>query len=970
MCFSPAGRVQTRLAALLPALLLAIALTWITGDQRYLTMLVTMTLVALDLDILLYPHLITYQPRWLTYLLGLAEFFIILAVVRWLAGTLPLGSIIAFYAASWIAGYLTVHTILPTLDPMWAEHGGEIGRSSVTTGLGRGLVARVRDLLAAPSGDALMIVALLLVAALALLALPVTATPADIAVSLAGAMLAALVGRRLDWAGSAGWGTAVILGLLVPLLLRNPDPLVFLAAGACAVLLASGPRVAGQALLNPAAATLVLFVLLVPGTYTSDAQWGNSVLLLLILANLGLFLAARRGLAPEAAGFGLVLAGWVVLQSPHQPQSVLLTLPQLLPTAIVFFGGFVLPDPATSPHGAARQGAFGAAVAVLGLALRSDGIGLPFVVALLIANEVWAVISLLGRRRVSPSRPGALLTRRSFLRAGAAAAGALFLGASVRRLGQVDPALLALPADAAFAGGRNVPHFTNVVAAAGIAASHHGDPSERSPAIGTGVAWGDYDGDGRLDLYVTDHMAPSHLYRNNGDGTFTDVAHDAGVANPGRATSATFVDYDNDGRLDLYVGVAYGPNRLYHNNGDGTFTDVTDDSGLGDPGRTMSTVWADYDGDGYLDVFVANYTVSPIAFTPNTTPLENLRTVSHVPRPTNRLYHNNGDGTFTDVTHLLGFDETRGLGFSAVWFDYNNDGRPDLYVCYDFGEIVRPNTLWRNDGPGPDGWRFTPVQTELGVATQANPMGVASGDYLGNGWLDLAVSNIGPNMLYTNRHGTGFTDRAEAAGVTHRNVVVDNALDPSMTWGTTFADLNNDGWQDLYIVAGAMDFENVPQPNLVYLNNGHGGFIDVSAPSGANDPGQGRSVAVGDYDGDGRLDLFVANYGQPPLLYRSVGPDAGHHWVRLQLEGTRSNRDAVGARVTLRCDGLPPQTQEVQIGQGLGSCNDRALHFGLGKAAGVSSVEIRWPSGARQALRGLQVDRVHRLREPGPSRWT
>ncbi|PZS05080.1 MAG: hypothetical protein DLM70_07165, partial [Chloroflexi bacterium] len=457
----------------------------------------------------------------------------------------------------------------------------------------------------------------------------------------------------------------------------------------------------------------------------------------------------------------------------------------------------------------------------------------------------------------------------------------------------------------------------------------------------------------------------------NGDGTFTDVAVAAGVAHPTtRTTSATFVDYDNDGWLDLYVGAAYGPNVLYHNNGDGMFTDVTTRSGLGDTGRTMSTAWADYNGDGYLDVFVANYSEQAITFNPNDTPGQNTRHVMRLPRPQSRLYHNNGDGTFTNVTPQLGYLPTEGLGFSAVWLDYNDDGRPDLYVVYDFGSVLQPSTLWRNDGPGgPTGWRFTEVESQMGVDTKMNPMGAASGDYDNDGWLDLAVSNIGPNLLYHNERGRGFREVAQQAHVTYHSQVIDNMLDPSMTWGVSFADFNNDGWLDLYMVAGPMDYEHVPQPNLLFLNDHSGRFIDVSAVSGTNDPGQGRSVAVADYDGDGSLDMFVANYGQPPLLYRNVGRSSANRWVRLKLEGTESNRSAVGARVTVFAHGMRPQTREVQIGQGLGSCDDTALHFGLGTAAEIELVRIRWPSGRKQTLRGVQFNRVVGVREPGPSRW-
>jgi hypothetical protein len=248
-------------------------------------------------------------------------------------------------------------------------------------------------------------------------------------------------------------------------------------------------------------------------------------------------------------------------------------------------------------------------------------------------------------------------------------------------------------------------------------------------------------------------------------------------------------------------------------------------------------------------------------------------------------------------------------------------------------------------------------------------MGAASGDYDNDGWLDIAVSNIGPNLLYQNADGVAFHSIGSRAGVTHSVDRVENMLNPSMTWGLDFADFNNDGWLDLYLVAGAMDFEHVPQPNVLYMNDHRGRFLDVSAASGANDPGQGRSVAVGDYDGDGYLDMFVANYGQPPRLYRNLSRRSGNHWIRLELEGTRSNRQAVGARVVLHAPGLPPQTREVQIGQGLGSSDATALHFGLGTTSLVERIEIRWPSGTVQRLRGGAADRVLKIREPGPSRW-
>lgn len=971
------------MALLAPALLAAIVIAW-TGDQRYFTMFVVMALIAIDLDLFVYSRLFGYQARWQTYALGAVEFLITLAVVRWLAGTLPLSSIIGYYVVSWIGGYVIVHAVLPILDPMWMEHGGEVGRAGVAA-LPRGPLGRVRDSVAAAPSVTITLVGLVFYAILVQTVLPATVTLWQPAAALFGAAGAGRLARRWWPDRAPALQESLVLGLLLSLLLRGPGLWPFILAGALAVLLRLWPRLGPQPLFNSVAAAFLVTVLLLPGMYTSDGQWGHSLLLPLAMGNIALLIALRSRRLTLVVAFGIAVAAHGLLMAAGRPEPLPVLLPQLLPAYLVLFAGYVLPERATTPESRPGQAVMGLGVGVLGTVLQIHGVGLPFVVSLLAMNELMCLCSAVVRslhrlpspgRLLSPAEPSTVaatppLSRRGFLSLMAAAGGSLALGGAVRQLIQLDPAALSLPAEAALAGGQAIPRFENVAAHAGIVLSHHPDRSEGNPAIGTGAAWGDYDRNGVLDLYVTDHMGPCHLYRNNGDGTFTDVAERAGVAHPGlHATSASFVDYDNDGWPDLYVGRAYGPNVLYRNNRDGTFTDVTSRSRLGDIGRTVSTVWADYDGDGFLDVFVVNYTDNAITFTADSSPAENTRLVTHVRRPVNSLYHNNGDGTFTDVSHLLGDEATSGLGFSAVWFDYNRDGRPDLYVAYDFGAALQPNVLWRNDGPGgPDGWRFTRVEVQMGVDTRANPMGVASGDYNNDGWPDLAVSNVGPNFLYENLGGRGFRNVAERAGVAQRTETVANMLDPSMTWGTSFADFNNDGALDLYIVAGAMDFENSPQPSSLYLNARNGSFIDVSRASGTDDPGQGRSVAVADFDRDGHLDMFVANYGQPPLLYRNVSPDIGYHWIGLDLEGTSSNRDAVGAVVALSAPGLPVQMQEVQIGQGLGSCNAKALHFGLGAASRVARVEIRWPGGRVQVLKDLPVDRIISVREPGPSRW-
>jgi len=987
VCFSVAGRLQTRLVALVVPALLAIVLSAYTGDPRYYTMLIVMVLVAFDLDLYVYPRLIGYGTRWQTYALGLVEFLITLTIVRVLAGSLPLSTIVWYYLASWIGGQLLVNVLLPILDFQWAEHGGELFRPASSGGAAPAYrpsaTIRAWQWMTCRPTETLIVGALLVLTILDLIALPGALPPLTALAAPVGAVLTAWLARRLHPRSVPTIAEALALGLVIGLLVRSTGPGSLLLGGAIAVACRSWLRLGGKPVFNSAACAFVLLVLFVPGVYSGEGQWGNSLLLPLVMANLAVIVAIRTEVFPLVLAFiGVVgLHGWFLAGGHGEPVQIL--APQLIPTAVLFFAGFVLPETETSPRPPLHQLVTGAGVALIGVGLQGSGLGLPFAAALLAWNYGVRLVSagyalllhlldrLPGPRSVDEPVARAT-TRRAFLGSLAAIGGTVFLGGTVRRLTALDPSILSLPPEPVLAGGQAIPRFGDVAHGVGITAEHHGDSSVGSPAVGTGIAWGDYNHDGQLDLYATDYNGPCHLYRNNGDGTFTDIAEGAGVAHPGpHATSATFVDYDNDGWPDLYVGVAYGPNVLYHNNRDGTFTDVSSSSRLADTGRTMSTAWADYDGDRFLDVFVVNYSDNPITFDANSSPIENVRTVRHLPRPQNRLYHNNGDGTFSDVTHLLGDVATTGFGFSAVWFDYNQDGRPDLYVAYDFGNAVQPNTLWRNDGPGgAHGWVFTTVEDRMGLAAQVNAMGVASGDYNNDGWLDLAVSNIGPNMLYRNRAGVRFDNVAEEAGVTHTSENVHNMLNPSMDWGINFADFNNDGWLDLYMVQGSMYFENLPQPNRLFLNDHTGAFIDVSAESGANDSGQGRSVAVADYDGDGYLDLAVANYGQPLLLYRNLSAHSGNNWVGLELEGTRSNRDAVGARVRLFVPGLPPQAREVQIGQGLGSCDAKALHFGLGSSRTVHHIEIRWPSGQVQIMRDVAINRVLLVREPGVSRWS
>jgi hypothetical protein len=465
----------------------------------------------------------------------------------------------------------------------------------------------------------------------------------------------------------------------------------------------------------------------------------------------------------------------------------------------------------------------------------------------------------------------------------------------------------------------------------------------------SGAAWGDANGDGLLDLYVPQQESPAQLWIQGPMGRFTDQAAARGVEDAGAiGAGATFADYDNDGDQDLYV-VNQGPDRLYRNDGTGHFTDVTSEAGLGDPGVGPSASFGDYDGDGFLDLYVADHSWCGDG-----------RFIVYQP---DHLYHNEGDGTFTDVTDLLGPDATMGAGFQATWFDFDHDGDQDLYLANDYyGDDPDANHLWRNDGPdGQGGWRFTDVSAASGTGLAINSMGVAVGDEDGDGNLDLAISNIGTNVLLRGDGAGTFIDRAAALGAARP---FQTATDQSVTWGLAFQDLNLDGWEDLYVASGSLGGTE-PQPNEVFVNRGDGrGFLDLSAVSGADDPGSSRGVAFADFDRDGRVDVFVVDQVGHPRLYRNVTPTSGMHWLEVQTGGTASNRDGCGARITATI-GDRRVVREVFCGSvGLASGSDRTVHLGLGTATTVDRLEIEWPSGTVQQLQDVAVDQLETVVEP------
>ncbi|MDX1674433.1 MAG: CRTAC1 family protein [Longimicrobiales bacterium] len=484
--------------------------------------------------------------------------------------------------------------------------------------------------------------------------------------------------------------------------------------------------------------------------------------------------------------------------------------------------------------------------------------------------------------------------------------------------------------------------------------------------VGSGAAFLDFDGDGRLDLYVVNasHVEGinegepvraghgSRLYRNTGAG-FVDVTDRAGVANrSGYGMGVAVGDYDNDGDPDLYV-CNYGLNRLYRNDGDGTFTEVAERAGVaGSPGdNTVGAVWLDYDNDGLLDLYAGNYLeydpeygyyYAPDGFPPP---------MAYNGQP-DRLYRNRGDGTFEDVTEAAGVFRPDGRMMGVAATDYDGDGWVDLYVSNDAME----DFLFHNEG----GEAFTEVGFRAGVAfsiggEETSSMAVDFGDYDGDGLLDLFVSDIHYSALYRNDGDGFFTDVTVAAGVAEPSGQYDG-------WGAAFVDYDNDGDLDIFKANGGMNHLYGHEDQL-FENDGTGRYTDVSLERGRYFERElvGRGAAFGDYDSDGDIDVFVVNLHDRPVLLRNDA--ASGSWIQLLLQGTRSNRDGVGARVTVVANGRT-QVAEKKSASGYLSTNDPRLHFGLGTADTVDRIEIRWPSGANQVLESVPAQQVLRVTEP------
>jgi hypothetical protein len=497
--------------------------------------------------------------------------------------------------------------------------------------------------------------------------------------------------------------------------------------------------------------------------------------------------------------------------------------------------------------------------------------------------------------------------------------------------------------------------------------------------VGCGVAFLDYDNDGWLDLFVLNGTrlegAPSgatnRLYKNNRDGTFTDVTAKSGLARTGWASGVTVGDYDNDGFDDLFV-TYYGHNVLYRNNGDGTFTDVTAKAGLQQDSVRYGAgcTWVDYDRDGRLDLFVANYLNTTLEKLPK--PGENADCrwkgvpVNCGPRglPTGfvQLFHNEGNGTFRDVSRASGVAAASGAyPMTAVAADYDNDGWPDIYVACD----STPSWLFRNQHDG----TFREEALERGVALSEDGMeqagmGVGTGDYDLDGNLDIFKTHFADdtNVLYRNDGKGNFDDFTIRAGIGVETRFVG--------WGTGMVDLDNDGFPDLFLVTGSVYPEverKLPAypfrtPRLVFRNLGDGRFEELieEAGSGVAAAHVSRGCAFGDFDNDGDVDVVIVNLNEPPSLLRNDVSGQGH-WLKVLLVGAQSNRSAIGARVIARYGGRA-QAQEVTAQSSFYSANDRRVHFGLG-AATSADLTVRWPNGSTENISKVQADQLVVVRE-------
>ncbi len=550
--------------------------------------------------------------------------------------------------------------------------------------------------------------------------------------------------------------------------------------------------------------------------------------------------------------------------------------------------------------------------------------------------------------------------------------------------------MVSLPLLSALTGARSQPTnskviFTDVTKAADINFINVSSAEKKYivESMGGGAAFFDFDNDGKLDIYLVNSdtveatlakkLRPrAALYHNLGNGKFEDVAGKAGVDDPGWAMGVSIADYDNDGNDDLYI-TCFGPNKLYRNLGNGKFEDVTAKSGVGDARFSTGAAWGDYDRDGDLDLFVANYVDFKLDDLPQFGKGElcRYRNIAvqcgprGLPGAGDTLYRNNGNGTFTDVTKQAKVEDANGYyGLGVVWTDFDDDGWPDIFVAND----ATPNYAYRNNHDG----TFTEMGLVLGLAVDENgleqgSMGVSVADYDRDGRLDIIITNFAEqyNTIYHKNADGTFTDVTRATKTAE-------ARGPYVGWGVKFFDYDNDGWLDLFVanghvypqIEGAFPGGQYRQRKLFYRNLRNGTFADLSNEVGEalKERRASRGAAFGDYDEDGDVDVIVNDLDGPPMLLRNDGGAQAGNWLNLKLSGTKSNRNAVGARVELKVGSLV-QVDEVRAGDSYISHSDWRLHFGLGKATVVDEIKLRWPSGKTETLTKVAANRVLKIVE-------
>ena len=526
--------------------------------------------------------------------------------------------------------------------------------------------------------------------------------------------------------------------------------------------------------------------------------------------------------------------------------------------------------------------------------------------------------------------------------------------------------------------------FRDVTLAAGIDFVHsHGSRSSLLPEdMGSGAGFADYDNDGDLDLYIVNSPGPltveissespgNILYRNNGDGRFTDVTETAGVGDQGHGMGCVFGDYDNDGDLDLYV-TNFGANVLYRNNGDGSFSDVTEATGVGDERWGTGAIFGDYDRDGDLDLYVCNYVDYHLAII-DEMKRESKQAGISVPSALNPiafeaqenvLFRNNGDGGFSDVTNALEVEASGGRSMQAIFTDFDLDGDLDLYVAND----LTPNFVYENNGDG----TFVDVSSESWAADFRGSMGLATGDYDGDGDLDLFISHWidQENTLYRNL----WVEGSEIANAESNKVEPIRLIDESygsllaeismkdIGWGTDLFDYDNDTDLDIFVANGStFQYLEMPkflmrQKDRLFRNEGDGTFIDVAGEVGvgALRSRVGRGAAFGDYDSDGDIDVFVVNNHDRAVLLRNDGGNQ-NAWLQVKLVGTMDNRDGVGSKIRAIAGNLT-QIREINAGASYMSFNSLTAEFGLGQESMVDLLEVIWPNGVIERFSGIQVN--------------